>query len=217
MAAQLQAEALHLVGGAAHQLLADLGRAGEADLADRSGFPGTRRPISWAGPMTRLATPGGRPASIRHSKTWIRHSGVWLAGLQTMVQPAARAGAILRACSVIGKFHGLMAADHADRMLDRHVPLAGRRVGDDLAVGALAFLGEPLEGVGRVQHLAPWPRRAACPVPSSACGRWRRPARASGRRSSSGPWPGPRRSASSSRAWPGRPPPGRGRVSARPP
>ena len=59
--------------------------------------------------MTRLATPAGRPASIMHSKTCTRHSGVWLAGLQTMVQPAARAGAILRACSVIGKFHGLMA------------------------------------------------------------------------------------------------------------
>ena len=33
-------------------------------------------------------------------------SGVWLAGLETMVQPAARAGAILRACRVTGKFHG---------------------------------------------------------------------------------------------------------------
>ena len=44
-----------------------------------------------------------------HSKTWIRHSGVWLAGLQTTVQPTARAGAILRACSVTGKFHGLIA------------------------------------------------------------------------------------------------------------
>ncbi len=70
-----------------------------------------------------------------------------------MVQPAARAGAILRACSVIGKFHGLMAADDADGMLERDVPLARHRVGDDLAVGALALLGEPFEGVGGVQHL----------------------------------------------------------------
>ena len=35
MAAQLEAQTLDLVGRAADQLLADLGRAGEADLADR--------------------------------------------------------------------------------------------------------------------------------------------------------------------------------------
>ena len=55
------------------------------------------------------ATPGGKPASSIHSKSMMRLSGVWLAGLLTMVQPAARAGAILRACRVMGKFHGLMA------------------------------------------------------------------------------------------------------------
>ena len=65
--------------------------------------------ISLAEPMTRFATPFGSPASMRHSKTPMSDSGVWLAGLQTMVQPAASAGAILRACSVIGKFHGPIA------------------------------------------------------------------------------------------------------------
>ena len=49
-------------------------------------FSSNSSAISWAGPVTRLATPAGRPASIRHSKTCTRHSGVWLAGLQTIVQ-----------------------------------------------------------------------------------------------------------------------------------
>ena len=35
-------------------------------------------------------------------------SGVWLAGLATTVHPAAKAGAILRHCRLIGKFHGPM-------------------------------------------------------------------------------------------------------------
>ena len=74
--------------------------------------------------MTRLATPAGSPASIRHSKTWTRHSGVWLAGLQTMVQPAARAGAILRGLQRDREVPRADRADDADRVLERHVPLA---------------------------------------------------------------------------------------------
>ena len=65
--------------------------------------------ISAAGPMTRLATPAGQARVSRHSNTPIRQSGVWLAGLQTIVHPAARAGASFRACKVIGKFHGPIA------------------------------------------------------------------------------------------------------------
>ena len=61
-----------------------------------------------AGPITRLATPGGMPASARHSNIWIRVSGVCSAGRLTTVQPAARAGAILRLGRAIGKFHGLI-------------------------------------------------------------------------------------------------------------
>jgi hypothetical protein len=74
------------------------------------GFSRNSSAMSWAGPMTRLATPWGSPASIMHSNTWTSDSGVWLAGRLTMVQPAARAGAIFRDCSVMGKFQGLMAA-----------------------------------------------------------------------------------------------------------
>jgi len=37
-------------------------------------------------------------------------SGVWLAGLTTIVQPAASAGPALRVIMAAGKFHGVMAA-----------------------------------------------------------------------------------------------------------
>ena len=58
--------------------------------------------------MTRLATPGGRPASARHWNIWIKVSGVWSAGRLTTVQPTASAGAIFRLGSAAGKFHGVI-------------------------------------------------------------------------------------------------------------
>ena len=61
-----------------------------------------------AGPITRLATPGGRPASARHSNSPIRTRGVCSAGRLTTVQPTASAGAIFRLGSVIGKFQGVI-------------------------------------------------------------------------------------------------------------
>ena len=44
----------------------------------------------------RFATPGGTPASSKILKISIAHKGVASAGLRTMVQPAANAGATLR-------------------------------------------------------------------------------------------------------------------------
>ena len=55
-----------------------------------------------------LSTPSGSPAS---SRIWARasiDSGVCLAGLTTIVQPAATAGPILRVPMASGKFHGVM-------------------------------------------------------------------------------------------------------------
>ena len=52
--------------------------------------------------VTRLITPSGTPASIRHLKVSMAQSGVASAGLRTMVQPAASAGAILRVSMLIG-------------------------------------------------------------------------------------------------------------------
>lgn len=58
---------------------------------------------------TTLRTPAGRPAS---SMVWAKYcavSGVSLAGLRTMVQPAAMAGATLRVAMASGKFQGVMS------------------------------------------------------------------------------------------------------------
>ncbi|GAC1368027.1 MAG: hypothetical protein NVSMB43_00930 [Pseudarthrobacter sp.] len=58
---------------------------------------------------TTFRTPAGRPAS---SMVWAKYwavSGVSLAGLRTMVQPAAMAGATLRVAIASGKFHGVMS------------------------------------------------------------------------------------------------------------
>ena len=70
-----------------------------------------------SGPMTRLAdddvtmfsTPAGRPARSRISASASIDSGVCLAGLTTIVHPAATAGPILRVPMAIGKFHGVMS------------------------------------------------------------------------------------------------------------
>ena len=60
--------------------------------------------------QTMLSTPGGRPASTASSTSASEVSGVSSAGLATTVQPAASAGAILRAIIAAGKFHGVIAA-----------------------------------------------------------------------------------------------------------
>ena len=57
---------------------------------------------------TTLRTPSGSPASRRRSTTYSEVRGVRLAGLNTMVQPAATAGPILRVAMARGKFHGVM-------------------------------------------------------------------------------------------------------------
>ena len=58
---------------------------------------------------TTLRTPAGRPASIMTAANSWEVSGVSLAGLSTMVQPAATAGAILRVAIASGKFHGVIS------------------------------------------------------------------------------------------------------------
>ncbi|MDT4879688.1 hypothetical protein FQZ97_1153880 [compost metagenome] len=59
---------------------------------------------------TTLTTPDGTPASSSSFATASAVSGVSLAGLTTMVQPAARAGAIFQVGIAIGKFHGVTSA-----------------------------------------------------------------------------------------------------------
>src|ERR1700679_4246379 len=59
-------------------------------------------------PVTRLSTPGGRPASFKISTNIKAQSGVSDAGLITTVLPATRAGKIFHEGIAIGKFHGVI-------------------------------------------------------------------------------------------------------------
>ncbi len=54
-----------------------------------------------------LTTPGGTPASSSRLAIASAVSGVSEAGLRMTVQPAARAGPILRVAMAAGKFHGV--------------------------------------------------------------------------------------------------------------
>ena len=74
------------------------------------GFDSSSSPMTFAGPQTTLNTPGGMPARSASSASASADSGVWLAGLSTIVQPAASAGAALRGIIAIGKFQGVIAA-----------------------------------------------------------------------------------------------------------
>jgi hypothetical protein len=59
---------------------------------------------------TTLTTPSGTPASASSAPSASAVSGVSEAGLRTTVQPAARAGPILRVAMAAGKFHGVMSS-----------------------------------------------------------------------------------------------------------
>ena len=96
-----------------HQQLPDLGRAGEAELADERVRRSARAPItgaSSAAPVTISKTPSGSPASRPSRATASAESGVCSAGFSTIVQPAASAGAALRVGIAAGKFHGVIPA-----------------------------------------------------------------------------------------------------------
>ena len=58
-------------------------------------------------PGSTLTTPGGTPAAASRLAIASAVSGVSLAGLSTIVQPAASAGPILRVAIAAGKFHGV--------------------------------------------------------------------------------------------------------------
>ncbi len=66
---------------------------------------------AWSVPTTRFTTPGGRPpASAASCTSAMAVSGVSGAGRSTTVQPAASAGASLRAGMAAGKFQGVSSA-----------------------------------------------------------------------------------------------------------
>ncbi|MCY1438674.1 hypothetical protein D9M71_548830 [compost metagenome] len=75
-----------------------------------SGWPVSCAPMAWASPVTTLSTPAGTPARCASSTRARAENGVSLAGLITMLQPAASAGPALRVIIAAGKFHGVIAA-----------------------------------------------------------------------------------------------------------
>ena len=76
------------------------------------------------------------------------------AGLHTTVQPAASAGAILRAIIAAGKFHGVIAATTPTGSFSANMRRPGDRRGNDVAVGARGLLGEPLDVARGIGDLA---------------------------------------------------------------
>ena len=75
-----------------------------------SGWVTSASPASAPVPVITLKTPSGRPASARISANRSVVNGVVSAGLATTVFPHISAGPSLLASSVVGKFHGTIAA-----------------------------------------------------------------------------------------------------------
>ena len=73
------------------------------------GFPVNSLPIPIASPVTVLRIPAGTPALSASSQSANAEKGVSGAGLMTIGQPAAKAGAAFRVIMAAGKFHGVMA------------------------------------------------------------------------------------------------------------
>jgi hypothetical protein len=67
-------------------------------------------PIGLESPVTTETTPAGTPARSASTHMASAEYGVSSEGLITIVQPAASAGATLRAIMAVGKFHGVIAA-----------------------------------------------------------------------------------------------------------
>ncbi len=74
------------------------------------GFEVSSSPMAPVCPATMLITPGGMPARPASSPIANADSGVAVAGLHTVVHPAASAAPTLRASMALGKFHGVMHA-----------------------------------------------------------------------------------------------------------
>ena len=108
LAAELQRHRHDALGGGAHDDLADLGRAGERQLAhQRDAAPAARRiprRSRSARSARRAAGTPGRPSAISSTP-----SGASSAAFSTSVLPAQSAGAIFSAPSSTGAFHGMIA------------------------------------------------------------------------------------------------------------
>ena len=74
------------------------------------GWATSGAPASPPKPVTTLKTPGGKPASSTSAANSSVEAGACSAGLTTMQQPAASAGAAFQLISSTGEFQGVIAA-----------------------------------------------------------------------------------------------------------
>ncbi|MNS80774.1 hypothetical protein D3C72_1144680 [compost metagenome] len=87
------------------------------------------RPAAAPSPLTRLATPPGKPARSRILNSSQAAPGVCSDGLSTNVLPKAKAGAIFQAGIAIGKFHGVISATTPTGWRLICTPMSGRTDG----------------------------------------------------------------------------------------
>jgi hypothetical protein len=93
------------------------------EMIETSGLSTMASPTSPPLPVTRLTTPGGKPASAINSTSSVAQCGVSDDGLNTTVLPVTRAGIVFQHGIAIGKFHGVMipATPSGWRMLIAHL------------------------------------------------------------------------------------------------
>ena len=109
------------------------------EITATSGLSTIASPTSAPLPVTRLTTPGGKPASAISSTTSVAQCGVSLEGLKTTVLPVTRAGIVFQHGMAIGKFQGVMIPAMPERLADRHRPLVGQLGRDGVAEHPAAF------------------------------------------------------------------------------
>ena len=92
-------------------------------MTGTSGLSTSAMPAASPGPVTRLTTPGGSPASSSSSTSSSAQPGVSDAGLRMTVLPLMSAGIIFQHGMAIGKFQGVMspATPMGSRMLIAHL------------------------------------------------------------------------------------------------
>ena len=156
VAAELERDLLQLRRALPHQELADLGRAGEPELAHervRRHLAADRgRVLGGARHDGEHARAAGPPRSAS-AATASADSGVCSAGFSTIVQPAASAGAVFRVGIAAGKFQGVIPAVTPIGCLSTRMRRSALGAGIVSPYDALRLLAEPLVERGGVLDL----------------------------------------------------------------
>ena len=160
--AELERHPLDVPGRTPGEPLADLGRAGEGELAH--GRVGQELLPHQGGPVGRdqVYDPRGHPHLVQDPEHLHRAQRRLLGRLEHDRAPGRERGPDLP-----GEHRDRVVPrgdrpDHAHRLAHHHEPLVGAGGGDRLPVDPLGLFGEPDQEVGRVLHLDPGrPQRLA--------------------------------------------------------